>query len=154
MIEVSPQSLSDHLGEEIAVSDTITVTQQRIDQFSEAIDDRQWIHTDPVRAAAESPYGGTIAHGFLTLSLVSALSRLAMTVVGVRMAVNYGLNRVRFISAVTAGSRIRARFVPTSVEPIGDGRKTTWRVTIELADTGQACCVAEWIICYYLLLDP
>ena len=115
MIEIDVTNLGDHLGQEVAVSDWLEVTQERIDRFAEATEDHQWIHVDPARAAAESPAGATIAHGFLTLSLISALIRQAITVGRIRMAINYGVNRVRFVSPLPAGSRIRGRFVPIAV---------------------------------------
>src|SRR5438309_967623 len=104
-------SLHELQGQEVALTDWITVTQERIDRFAEATEDRQWIHLDSERAARESPYGGTIAHGFLTLSLLSHFSRDLLQVEGVGMRVNYGLNKVRFPAAVRAGARIRGRFV-------------------------------------------
>ena len=108
---VSIESLKDSMGRELAVSDWIEVTQERILQFAEATGDRQWIHLDRERAERESPYGTTIAHGFLTLSLLSSLMQDAMQFEQAgRRAINYGLNRVRFPSAVRAGSRIRGRF--------------------------------------------
>src|SRR5438093_13348383 len=109
------RSLRDRIGEEIAVGDWFDVTQARIDQFADATGDAQWIHVDPARAAAESPFKTTIAHGFLTLSLLSALIRDAMTFKRLRMAINYGLNRVRFVSPVPAGARVRAQFTPMTV---------------------------------------
>src|SRR5437867_5460604 len=110
MIEIADLlSLRNRLGEEIAVSDWLTVTQERIQQFADATGDHQWIHLDVERAATESPFGTTIAHGFLTLSLVSVLSREAFRIRGLRLAVNCGLNRVRFTAPVPAGSRVRAR---------------------------------------------
>jgi acyl dehydratase len=141
-------ALRELLDHEIAVSEWIDVTQATIDQFAEATGDRQWIHIDPARAAG-SPFKGTIAHGFLTLSLVSALGQQAMRIEGVRMAVNYGLNRVRFITPVPAGSRIRGRFVPIAVSSETDGAQVTWRVTIEREHADKPCCVAEWIVRYY-----
>jgi acyl dehydratase len=137
------------LDRELAVSDWVDVTQERIDRFAEATEDRQWIHLDVALAAEQSPFRGTIAHGFLTLSLVSALGQKAMRIEGLRMAINYGLNRVRFISPVPAGSRIRGRFVPTAVSAEGDGVQVTWRVTIEREHADKPCCVAEWIVRYY-----
>lgn len=105
-----PQSLSDFVGQEVAVTDWFAVTQEMIRQFAEVTDDRQWIHVDPDRAQRESPYGGTIAHGFLTLSLLSRFLREAIQVRGeVRLRINYGLNRVRFPGPVRAESQIRAR---------------------------------------------
>ena len=139
----------DRLGQEIAVSDWIEITQQRIDRFAEATDDRQWIHVDPARAASESPFKTTIAHGFLTLSLVSVLMKQALSFGRVRMAINYGVNRVRFISPVPAGARIRGRFAPIAVDDTGGAVQVTWSVTIEREHTDKPCAVVEWIVRYY-----
>ena len=109
-------ALRDHVGQEVAVSGWFEVTQERINQFAESTEDRQWIHVDPERAARESPFKETIAHGFLTLSLLSELGKRAMSVGGVRMGLNYGLNRVRFVSPVPAGARIHGRFTLAAVE--------------------------------------
>jgi acyl dehydratase len=144
----SVTALGELLDHEVAVSDWIDVTQAKIDQFAEATGDRQWIHVDAARAAG-SPFKGTIAHGFLTLSLVSALGQKAMHIKGLQMAINYGLNRVRFIAPVPAGSRIRGRFVPTLVTREADSIQVTWRVTIERERADRPCCVAEWIVRYY-----
>jgi acyl dehydratase len=133
------------VGQEIGVSDWMTLTQEQIDQFAEATGDRQWIHTDPERAARESPYGKTIAHGFLTLSLLSHFIRQAMQIEGVRMGVNYGLNRVRFPAPVPVGAQIRARFTLQALEDIAGGVQTTWGVVIESQGSGKPCCVAEWV---------
>src|ERR1700682_3354880 len=103
--------LRDFVGRDVAVSDWIEVSQERINQFAEATDDRQLIHVDAERAARESPFKETIAHGFLTLSLLSELGKRAMSVAGVRMGINYGLNRVRFVSPVPAGSRLYCRYL-------------------------------------------
>ena len=145
----SVASLRDQIGQEVAVSEWIDVTQTRIDQFAEATDDRQWIHVDPMRAATESPFGTSIAHGFLTLSLLTTLARRAMTVAGLVMAVNYGLNRVRFISPVPAGSRVRGHFSPAAVDDITGGVQVTWNVVIEREGEDKRCCVAEWLVRYY-----
>src|SRR5437867_394018 len=111
MVEITDvRALRDRVGEEVAVGDWFEITQARINQFAEATGDAQWIHVDPARAAVESPFRTTIAHGFLTLSLFSALIRHAMTFHGLRMAINYGMNRMRFVGPVPAGSRVRARF--------------------------------------------
>ncbi len=142
-------ALRDHVGREVATSDWLEVTQERINQFAEATEDRQWIHVDPVRAARESPFKETIAHGFLTLSLLSELGKRAMSVGGVRMGINYGLNRVRFVSPVPAGSRIRARFTLATVEEIKGGVQATWNVTVERDGGEKPCCVAEWLVRYY-----
>jgi len=129
------------------VSDWMTVSQERIERFANATGDRQWLHVNAGRAARESPYGATVAHGFLTLSLVSMLLSTTLPHEG-KMAVNYGLNRVRFLRPVIAGSKIRARFEPINVEEKPDSQKVTWKVTVEREDL-QPCCVAEWIILYY-----
>ena len=150
MIEITDvRALRDRIGEEIAVGDWFEVSQARIDQFAAATGDKQWIHVDPARAAAESPFKTTIAHGFLTLSLLSSLIRDAMTFHGLRMAINYGMNRMRFVAPVPAGSRIRARFMLVSVEDTSGSVQVTWRVTIEREHSDKPCCVAEWIVRYY-----
>jgi acyl dehydratase len=150
MIDIQDLSaLRDRIGQEIAVSDWIEITQERIDRFAEATDDRQWIHVDAARAAAESPFRTTIAHGFLTLSLVSTLVRRTMAFGGLRLAINCGLNRVRFIAPVPAGSRIRARFSPASVGETGGGVQVTWSIIIEREGADKPCCVAEWLVRYY-----
>jgi acyl dehydratase len=149
VIEIDLQRLRGHLGEELAVSDWIEVTQARIDQFAAATGDRQWIHVDPERAALESPFETTIAHGFLTLSLVSALARSAIST-RARMAINYGVNRVRFITPVPAGSRLRGRFVPKLVEEEKGALQVTWSVTLEREGQTRPCCVAEWLVRYHL----
>ena len=150
MIEISDvRSLAPRIGEEIAVSNWLEITQQRIDQFAAATGDSQWIHVDPARAATESPFKTTIAHGFLTLSLLSSLVRDAMTFTGLRMAINYGLNRVRFVAPVPSGSRVRARIAPAAVVDSGDNVQVTWGVTVEREGGDKPCCVAEWIVRYY-----
>jgi acyl dehydratase len=150
MIEITDvRSLGDRIGQEIAVGDWVEITQARIDLFAEATGDAQWIHVDPARASVESPFKTTIAHGFLTLSLLSALIRDAMTFHGLRMAINYGMNRLRFVGPVPAGSRIRARFTPAAVEDASSSVQVTWHVTIECEHAAKPCCVAEWIVRYY-----
>ena len=153
MIEIGPLAgLRNRLGEEIAVSDWLTVTQDRINAFAAATSDDQWIHVDPVRAAA-APLKTTIAHGFLTLSLVSLLVRTAIAFPPQRMAINYGVNRVRFITPVPAGARIRARIAPGAVEDVGGdggpGVQVTWNVTLEREGAEKPCAVVEWIVRYY-----
>jgi acyl dehydratase len=145
----SISALASYAGKEVAISDWLEVSQERIDQFAEASEDRQWIHIDRERAARESPFETTIAHGFLTLSLLSVLARLALSVGGVRMGINYGLNRVRFVSPVPAGARIRGRFTLATVEEIKDGVQSTWNVTVEREGSDKPCCVAEWLVRYY-----
>ncbi len=130
------------VGQPIASSDWITVTQARIDQFAQATGDHQWIHIDPVRAAA-GPFGTTIAHGFLTLSLLPEMGASAMEVLDTRMGVNYGLNRVRFPAPVPAGSRLRGNFKLLSYEPIDGGAQLTMEVTMEREGSSKPVCVAE-----------
>ena len=150
MIDIaSVGHVRDALGRELAVSDWLEVAQTRIDQFADATDDHQWIHVDPARAA-DSPFQTTIAHGFLTLSLISTLLRSAVKVSAARMAINYGVNRVRFVSAVTAGTRIRGRFTPIAVDQKDDGFQVTWAATIERERGDRPACVAEWIVRYYM----
>jgi acyl dehydratase len=149
MIELDLARLRTQAGQELAVSEWIEVTQARINQFADATGDHQWIHIDAARAAKESPYKTTIAHGFLTLSLVSSLIRNAMHFSDLRMAINYGLNRVRFITPVASGSRIRARFTPVAVEDAPGGVQVTWSITIEREGADRSCCVAEWVVRYY-----
>ena len=151
MVPIQVTALHERLGQEIAVSPWMEITQERINQFAEATGDHQWIHIDPARAAAESPYKTTIAHGFLTLSLVSILARTAMSFEQLRMAINYGANRVRFVSAVPVGSRIRGRFAPASVERQNDGSiQVTWTATIERDGAPKPACVVDWIVRYYV----
>ena len=146
-------ALHELVGKEVAVTGWMVVTQERIDIFAEATEDRQWIHLDTARAARESPYGATIAHGFLTLSLLSHLSRDVLQVEGVSLRVNYGLNRVRFPTAVRAGAKVRGRFALQSVKDftagVAGGVELTLAVTLDLEGSEKPCCVAEWIIRYY-----
>lgn len=137
--------LRDHVGREVVVSDWLQVTQAHIDEFADAIDDRQWIHVDPERAGRESPYGGTIAHGFMTLSLLTRLLESALVVNGVRAGINVGFNRVRFTAPVRAGSRIRGRFVLAALEDVDGGVQLTWNVTVEREGETKPALVAEWI---------
>ena len=149
MLRVDVLTLRDRVGEEIAVGDWFEISQERINQFAEATGDHQWIHVDPARAAAGSPFRTTIAHGFLTLSLLSMLIREAIQFTGIRMAINYGLNKVRFVSPVPVGSRIRARLAIGSVEEIGGAVQVTWSATVERAGSDKPACVAEWLVRYY-----
>ena len=148
MTEVDLHLLHRRLGEEIAVSDWVEITQARIDQFAAATEDRQWIHVDCTRAAIESPSGTTVAHGFLTLALVGGMVRSALNWQP-RMMINYGLNRVRFIAPVPAGSRLRGRFVPMAVAERQGALQVTWTITIEREGEEHPCCLAEWIVWYY-----
>jgi acyl dehydratase len=149
MIDIDVRTLGGRIGEEIAVSDWLEVTQARIDQFADATGDHQWIHVDPVRAAAELPSKSTIAHGFLTLSLLSTLIRESIRFTGLRMAINYGLNRVRFVSPVPSGSRIRALITLQAVDAVSGGFQVTWQATIERDGGDKPACVADWVVRYY-----
>ena len=140
--------LASYVGKEVGVSDWLEVSQERINQFAEATEDRQWIHVDPERAARESPFQTTIAHGFLTLSLLSELAKMTMSIGGVRMGINYGLNRVRFVSPVPAGARIRGRFFIVTLEEIRGGVQVTWNTTVEREGGDKPCLVAEWLVRY------
>ena len=130
------------VGQEIGVSEWITVDQARIDGFAEATGDRQWIHVDPERAAA-GPFGTTIAHGFLTLSLLPEMGASAMQVNDTRMGVNYGLNRVRFTAPVPVGSRLRGVFKLRAFEPIAGGAQLTMEVTMQREGSDKPVCIAE-----------
>ena len=144
------RALKEFVGREIGVTGWLSLTQKRIEQFAEATEDRQWIHLDRERASRESPYGTTIAHGFLTLSLVSYFVREAIEIRGgVRMAVNYGLNRVRFPSPVRSDSKIRARIAVLTLKQLSDAVEVTFNVTIESENSDKPCCVAEWVVRYY-----
>ncbi len=130
------------VGQEIAVSDWVLIDQARIDAFAHATGDHQWIHTDPVRAAA-GPFGATVAHGFLTLSLIPLLSEQSMAIDDVRMGVNYGLNRVRFTAPVRVGSRLRGRFKLLRYEPLEGGAQLATEALIEIEGSSKPACVAE-----------
>jgi acyl dehydratase len=139
------------LGQEVSTSDWLEVTQERINQFAAATGDNQWIHVDVERAQAESPYGAPIAHGFLTLSLISHLMHSAIEFkMPVKMGINYGLNRVRFVSAVPAGSRIRAHVALQNLEEFPGGFQFTWQFTVELEGGDKPACVAEWLTRIYM----
>jgi acyl dehydratase len=137
------------VGREVSISDWLVVTQERINAFADTTDDHQWIHVDVERATAETPFGTTIAHGFLTLSLLSGLMRNAVTIDGPRMTLNYGFNRVRFVSPVPSGSRIRARVVLGRLDDLADSTQATWNVTVEREGSDKPSVVAEWIVRYY-----
>ncbi|MCZ8291932.1 MAG: MaoC family dehydratase [Hylemonella sp.] len=133
------------VGQEVAVSDWLTITQEQINQFAQATGDHQWIHVDVDRARA-GPFGGPIAHGFLTLSLLPKFFESTMEIVESSMGVNYGLNRVRFMAPVPVGSRVRARMKLLACEPIDNhGVQMTWEVTIEREGAAKPVCVAESI---------
>lgn len=147
----NPLSLKEFVSREIGVTEWFRITQERIDEFALATEDRQWIHLDRVRASKESPYGGTIAHGFLTLSLLSRYVHEVMRIEsGVRLAVNYGLNRVRFPAAVPAESRIRARVGLLAFKEVADSVEAIYSVAVEIEGAEKPGCVAEWIVRYYV----
>jgi acyl dehydratase len=138
--------LKDSIGREVGVSEWVTVTQDMIDRFADLTGDHQWIHVDPVRAKTDSPFGATIAHGFLTLSLISNMTHQAVEVTGTfKMAINYGLNRVRFVSPVPAGSRVRGHFAPQAVSD----SEVIWLVTVEREGGDKPALVAEWVARFY-----
>jgi acyl dehydratase len=136
--------LKDLVGQEIGVSDWITVTQERIQLFADATNDHQWIHLDAERAQA-GPFGTTIAHGFLTLSLLPEMAASAFAVSETRMGVNYGLNKVRFPAPVPSGSRLRGRFKLVGYEPLEGGAQLTVQVTMEREGSDKPVCIAESI---------
>ena len=147
----TPHSLRDLVGRELTLTDWFPIAQERIEQFAEVTEDRQWIHVDRERAERESPYGTTIAHGFLTLSLLSRFMKEAIQIRGgVRMSVNYGLNRVRFPSAVRADSKIRVRFILQSLKDVPDALEAVFDTRVEVQGSDKPCCVAEWIVRYYM----
>lgn len=143
--------LRTRVGQEVGASDWMAITQERITAFADATGDHQWIHVDAERARREAAGGATIAHGFLTLSLMSALLRETLAIGGLRMTINYGLNRVRFVSPVPAGARVRARIVLGQLADAPDGVQATWHVTVEREGGDKPCLVAEWIVRYYPL---
>ncbi|MFI5781600.1 MaoC family dehydratase [Nocardia sp. NPDC051570] len=141
------EALRGAVGTEIGISEWLTIDQDRIDRFADATDDHQWIHVDPERAA-RGPFKGTIAHGFLTLSLTVPMVDEATSVGGIRMGINYGLNKVRFITPVPVGGRIRARVRLDSVTDIPGGVQAQRTVTVELDGAAKPACVAEGIVRY------
>ncbi|MDY0975045.1 MaoC family dehydratase [Massilia sp. CFBP9012] len=146
---IALEALPARAGSEVAVSDWFEVGQDRIATFAEATDDRQWIHLDPERCKRESPFGQPVAHGFLTLSLLPAMLTSALAIEGMRMGVNYGLNKVRFPSPLPAGSRVRGRWTLRGADAVAGGWQFTWDVTIEADGAAKPVCVAEFLIrCY------
>jgi acyl dehydratase len=140
----SLDDLAARVGQEVVISDWLEVGQDRIDRFAEATGDHQWIHVDPKRAK-DSPFGTTIAHGFLTLSLLSHFLNESLEFGGSRMGVNYGCNRLRFTAPVKSGSRLRARFSLKELQPIEGGAQMTWDVVMECEGEPKPVLVAEWI---------
>lgn len=143
-------ALKEYAGKEIGVSEWMVVKQDRINQFAEATEDPQWIHVDRDRAKVESPFGVTIAHGFLTLSLISRLMKDVIHISsGSRLTINYGLNRVRFPAPVRERSKIRGRFTLVSFQDRGEAQEAVFDVSVESEGNDKPCCVAEWIVRYY-----
>jgi acyl dehydratase len=136
-------------GQEIGISDWMLIDQDRVNAFAQVTGDLQWIHVDVERARRESPFGGPIAHGYLTVSLLAKFAGECIAVDGVRLAVNYGLNRVRFAAPVKVGSRIRARFVLAAVDDIDGGAQLQWQATIEIEGGEKPACVAEMLTRWY-----
>lgn len=136
--------LASAVGSDLGVSQWHEVTQQQIDMFAQATGDRQWIHVDPERAAG-GPFGATVAHGFLTASLVPMLSAEVYRIDGIAMGVNYGCNKVRFPAPVRVGSRVRGRVELVSVEPASLGHQVATKITVELEDSEKPACVVELV---------
>jgi len=142
---LSVRELESRIGQEVGISPWVEVTQERIDLFAKAIDDPQWIHVDRERAK-QSPFGTTIAHGFLTLSLLTKFIESTFSFSDRKMGVNYGLNRVRFTAPLPSGSRVRARFKLLKYEKIdGNGVQVTWDVTVEREGSDKPALIAEWV---------
>ncbi|SHG98332.1 MaoC family dehydratase [Massilia sp. CF038] len=137
------------VGQELAVSDWIEIVQERVNQFADATDDHQWIHVDLARSKAESPFGGPIAHGFLTLSLLSALFEKTIRMVDATMVINYGLNKVRFPAPVPVGSRVRARLTLARIDDLDEGAQLEWHVLVEREGGDKPVCVAELLLRRY-----
>ncbi|WP_062214934.1 MaoC family dehydratase [Streptomyces sp. NBRC 109706] len=146
-IFASPDELADAVGARLGVSDWLLIDQERIDQFADATGDHQWIHTDPERAAT-GPFQGTIAHGYLTLALLPRLTPEVLRVEGARLAVNYGLNRVRFPAPVPVGSRVRATASVLDAQAVTGGWQLTLAVTVEREGGEKPVCVAETVTRY------
>jgi acyl dehydratase len=140
------ENLRHRIGEEIAVSEWLEIDQNRVNLFADATDDHQWIHVDVDRARRESPYGAPIAHGFLTLSLLARFSGELLRAEGVRLGLNYGLDKVRFISPVRVGDRLRARYTLRSLTDVDGGVQVSWTATIEIEGTEKPACVAQTLV--------
>jgi acyl dehydratase len=137
------------VGQEVVVSDWVTIAQERVNQFADATDDHQWIHVDLDRAKTESPFGGPIAHGFLTLSLLSSLFEKSIRMLDATMVSNYGLNKVRFPAPVPVGSRVRARLTLAKIDDLDDGAQLEWHVVVEREGAVKPVCVAELLLRRY-----
>jgi acyl dehydratase len=141
--------LQAEIGNEVAVSEWMTISQERVNQFAEATDDPQWIHIDVERAKRESPFGGTIAHGYMTLSLIPALFESVVELPAGKMSINYGLNKVRFPSPMLVGGRLRGRFKLLAIEPMDGCVQSIWQMTIEREGSDKPVCVAESVLRKY-----
>jgi len=144
------EEMKQYLGKEIGVTDWFEITQERVNAFAEVTGDPQWIHVDVERARRETPFGGTIAHGYLTLSLASKFSREVYELEGVKMRINYGLNKVRFPAPVPVGSRIRMHLVLKELEEVQGGAKAVMLLTFEREGHDKPVCVAESIALWYV----
>ncbi len=142
-------ALGSLLGTEVALSDWFVVEQGRVQRFADATGDLQWIHVDPDRATRESPFHAPVAHGYLTLSLLPMWMQQCVHIGGLRMGVNYGLNRVRFPAPVPVGSRLRCRFHLNAIDPINDGVQVQWNAQVEREGEAKPVCIAEWLLRYY-----
>ena len=147
-LNLNYEDLADHVGARLGPTEWLAIDQARIDRFAEATDDHQWIHVDP-QAAADGPFGATIAHGYLTLSLVNRFMPDLLTVADAAMGVNYGCEKIRFPSPVRVGSRIRGRGELVSARPAGDGLQVLVRVTIEIEGQQRPACVADTLSRFY-----
>ena len=145
------EALPAWIGREVACSDWLLVDQSRIQRFADASGDQQWIHTDLERALRDSPYKSTIAHGYLTLSLLPHLLESCLRIEGVGMAINYGLDRVRFPAPLLAGQRVRARLALERLESVAGGMQAHWAATVELEHGDKPACVAQMLVRYYAL---
>lgn len=143
------EKLRAQVDKEVVVTEWVLVSQERIDQFAQATGDFQWIHVDSARAARESPFGGTIAHGFLTLSLLGKFYHDDIDLPFCDVGINYGLNKVRFTNPVPAGSRVRGRFVLAKLDDIENGIQMTWTVTFEIEGVPRPACIAEHVVRRY-----
>ena len=145
--------LRAHVGRQVFLTDWVAMPQERIDRFAQATEDFQWIHVDTERAAKSSPFGGTIAHGFLTLSLLGKFYESHLSLPFCEMGINYGLNKVRFTNPVRAGSRVRGRFVLGKLEDIDGGMQLTFAVTIEIDGQDKPAVIAESVVRQYFKAD-
>ena len=143
LVVETPQDLKAYVGQELGVSDWVLVDQEMIDKFADATGDHQWIHVDVERATAESPFGGPIAHGYLTLALTNLFLPQIVEVRGISSGVNYGVNKVRFPAAVPVSSRVRGQATLASAEDVNGGVQTTMVITVELEGSEKPACVVE-----------